>query len=521
MAIYNRSSARRSVFDTVIYRAASQVATVLSYILLVRAMPKEDFGVFNLLYAFIPVISTVASLGLEQTLRRYQPEYLAAGNKIAAAWLVRLVSGVRFGTSLLVIGGTLLAWNLVAPLVNLQPYRHEFALFSVLILIHFQVGILQLSLASRMLHRLSVGSMALLAYGKLIAYCLFYWFDYLDLVNAILADTAAYGLAYLSMRIFYNKNVPSIERLEGQLPTAEEKRRMLRYGFYNNFNDAGTLILSSKSDNFFIAAFIDPISVGIYSFYNRLVEMAAQMLPGRLFQNVIQPMFFAVERKYAKEKIPRYFSLLVNINFMIQWPLLAFSIIYHAELVTLVFGTKYVEYSSLLPLILVFSTLNLMATPVTLVAQYEEKSSAILTSKVFAIYNVVALLVLLPISGVYGATIASGSAQFFKTLFIWWFVRDQARWLNFRALATSSVVVWAGAIALGYGLKQYLHVPSIVHLILGGVICGLAELIYLRSPALSSSDRELLGNLMHGKEVGILRWLGIVRPSTADRSAPI
>ena len=38
-------------------------------------MSEQDFGIFNLLYAFIPVVSTLASLGLEQVLRRFQPEY--------------------------------------------------------------------------------------------------------------------------------------------------------------------------------------------------------------------------------------------------------------------------------------------------------------------------------------------------------------------------------------------------------------------------------------------------------------
>ncbi len=46
---------------------------MIGFVVLVRAMPENDFGVFNLLYAFIPMLSTVASLGLEQTKRRYQP----------------------------------------------------------------------------------------------------------------------------------------------------------------------------------------------------------------------------------------------------------------------------------------------------------------------------------------------------------------------------------------------------------------------------------------------------------------
>ena len=89
MKFYSRGNARRSVFHTAVFRVLSQVSTLASYIVLVRAMSEHEFGVLSLLYAFIPVVSTTASLGIEQTLRRFQPEYLRAGNYSTATWLLR------------------------------------------------------------------------------------------------------------------------------------------------------------------------------------------------------------------------------------------------------------------------------------------------------------------------------------------------------------------------------------------------------------------------------------------------
>src|SRR5262245_14023957 len=146
MAVYTRGRARRSLIDTMTFRALSQVATVLGYVVMVRGMAKVDFGVYNLLYAFIPVLSTVASLGLEQTLRRYQPEYLRAGNLPAANGLVRFIATTRFGMNVLILTALLLTWNYCAPLFKLQPYRMQFAIFGLLLLFHFQCRILQMSL---------------------------------------------------------------------------------------------------------------------------------------------------------------------------------------------------------------------------------------------------------------------------------------------------------------------------------------------------------------------------------------
>jgi O-antigen/teichoic acid export membrane protein len=174
------------------------------------------------------------------------------------------------------------------------------------------------------------------------------------------------------------------------------------------------------------------------------------------------------------------------------------------------FGGKFADDSWLLPLIVGFTTANIIATPATLVAQHAEKSSIVLLSKVFVIYNVAAILVLVPIIGVLGAAIAHGSAQLLKNLFIWWYVRHVARWTNLLAVATVSLVVWGGVVAVGYGLKALIHVPAIVHMGLGVVLCGLAWLIYVRSPALSPSDREILGGVLQGREARFLRWLGVL-----------
>ena len=196
MALYSREKARRSFFNTVGFRAISQISTMLSYIVLVRALSEQSFGILNLLYAVIPVVSTVASLGLEQTLRRFQPEYLRLGNVAAAAWLLRIVTVARLASTALLLALVLLAWNLVAPLFQLGAYRADFLLFSVLVLFYFQGRILEFAAASHMLHRYSVGSTALLSIVKLLAYLILIRRHELTLRGAILADTIAYGLAY-------------------------------------------------------------------------------------------------------------------------------------------------------------------------------------------------------------------------------------------------------------------------------------------------------------------------------------
>jgi O-antigen/teichoic acid export membrane protein len=518
MALYSRERARHALFHTVAFRAISQVASILSYVVLVRGLSEHSLGIFSLLYSVIPVVGTVASLGLDQVLKRFQPEYLQVGNTRGSAWLVRIVMVARLFSSVALLVLLVLVWSFVAPLFKLDAQRTEFELFSMVVVLYFQVTILQTTLASHMLHRYSVGSAAVLAVSKLLVYFTLLRLGELELRNAILADAVAYALAYVFLFVAYRLTCRPEQGQERYQPTPAERQRLRRYAVTSNFSDAGSLLLYVQTDNFFVAALMNPVAVGAYAFYARLNEMAANLIPIRLFENVVQPLFFAVRREQAAERLPRYFSLLININLVLQLPLMAYTLVYHREIVQALFGGKFIEYSLLLPLIVAFAfSDNVISIPVTMAAQYSEKMTVMLKSQFFGIYQVIAMLTLIPIAGLYGAAIATGTLHLFRNLYIWWHVRGRARWLNGSKVVTMGLIIWGAAIAACYALKTTLQLPPIANLICGAVVIGVAGLVYIRSPAISDSDRTILGRVLHGREAYLLRWFGVlprdVRPS--------
>jgi O-antigen/teichoic acid export membrane protein len=510
MNLYSRDSARKALVDTVTFRSVAQISTVLGYIVLIRGIPEEDFGIYSLLYAVIPLVSLVASLGLTQVLRRYEPEYLQAGNLAAAAWLVKLVSSARLIANLIVIAVILLAWDYIAPIVKLAPYRTEFLAFTVILLFSFQVAILQIALQSHMLQRYAIGSSIVLSLVKLIFYSLFFIYDKLSLETAILTDTLAFAAAYVLMKAAYRKKCLTSNARTKFRPDKKERKRLVRYGLFNNFNDAGVLLMYSTLDNFFIAAYIGTAAVGIYAFYSRLRNLVTAMLPEKYFQNVIRPMLFAIPAAEAHYKLPRYFSFLLNINLMIYWPAFVFSLAYHAEIVQIVFGGKFIEYSWLFPVIMFFGLLNTISNPSTLVAQYEERADIILYSKLFAIYNIGAMIVLIPQLGIYGAALAAGTAQTMKNLFIWWYVRHRAQWVNGRTALAISFGLWGSCTAVLFSLKAILPGPLVVDIFVGMIVVGGCGLLHIRSQAVSSSDRRVLEAVTPDRAVSLLQKIGLL-----------
>jgi len=509
MTLYGRGNIRRSLIDTIAFRAVSQISTLVGYVILVRGMPVKDFGVYSLLYAFLPVVSLVASFGLEPVLRRYQPEYLRAGNTAAAGWLMRVVSSSRFIANLLVLGAILLAWNYVAPLFKLLPYRSVFGAFSLLIILYFQASLLQAALGAHMLHRYGVGGAAALSLTKLAAYYTLFRTHTFSLETAIFADTLAYAITYTFLRVAYQRYCVVRGASARFRPDPAERKRLFRYALLNNFNDAGVLLLYSTLDSFFIAAFVSTTAVGIYSFYNRLKQMVSTAMPVAVFENVIRPLFFSVRPADADAKMPHYFSFLINMNLLLLWPALALATAYHAEIVQVAFGGKFVEYSWMLPLVMGFALMNTISEPTNLIAQYEEKSGIILLSKLFAIYNLLAMAALVPFAGIYGAALAAGTAQLLKNAFIWWHIRRRAVWTNWRSVIWVSMPIWSLTIGICIGLKNAVPVPAIGQLLIGLTVIAAVALVHARSAAISSSDRTILAAIAPGKAARALQYIGL------------
>jgi O-antigen/teichoic acid export membrane protein len=133
-----------------------------------------------------------------------------------------------------------------------------------------------------------------------------------------------------------------------------------------------------------------------------------------------------------------------------------------------------------------------------------------LASELFGLYQVAAMLVLIPALGLYGAALSTGTFHAFRNFWIWWQMRREVRWRNFKGVLTMGLLVWGGVVAVCSLLRMFLPtLPAIVQMVIGGVICGMGALVYLRSSGISQSDREVLANLMHGREAHLLRWLGL------------
>lgn len=508
--LYSKQRARRAVFHTLLLRPPGQVASFVGYVLLVRLLSEAEYGIYNLFYALLPLLAAVASFGLEHTLRRYQPEYLKQGENRLADLLVRRIGLIRLVSTAVVLILLFVLWPKVAPLFDIEDYRSVFVIFAGLALAHFQCTILTIALSSHLLQQHSLGMQAIFAILKAVLYAIAGYGWGIDLVTVFLIDLAAYLLLYAGLKYHYATRADRQSGTSDTLPPGD-RRRIFKYGMFYNFNDAGTLPLRTRTDNFFIAAYLDPIAVGAYSFCTQLSQTIYRATPLKLLESVVRPLFFSLDYEKNVRRVQTYFSLLVTFGFVVMAPIFLFVACWNRELVQVVFAGKFLEYAPLLTIVFFFATANSLDVPVTLVAQLKEKAHVILGSRILSLYNVAALIVLIPRMGIAGAMLASGSAHLMKHVFIWWFVRDLAVWKGAWRFVGRTALAWTPFVALSLGGRALLPFDPAVMLTLGAVLWSIAFALYMRYFALTHEQRELIATLFPGKETRFLRAFGVVQ----------
>jgi O-antigen/teichoic acid export membrane protein len=510
MALYSSVRARRSLVDTVRFRVLSQLASGAATIVLVRGISEWDFSTYSLLYATLPLFATFASLGIDQTLRRFQPEFLNSGATENSAWLVRLSLLLRLLSNLALIGIVLVAWSWLAPIFGIVDQRANFVIFGALLLLYFQVTLLQYALSSHMLHRFSMGAVALMSITKLLLYSVLMLGSVLTLTTAIVADICAYTGAFALMGWAYRKHGYRSAVVGGGAPGTAVRQRLRRFAGFSYLNDAASLLVYPETDRFFIAGVLGSLAVGAYAACTRVMDMIASLSPIKLLDSLVQPMFFAVPRMEAEQRLPRYFSFMINAGLAFQAPFIVFTAAFHAEILQLAFGGKYLDGSALLPLIVAFVTAELVfASPITMVAQYLERPSLVLYSQLTGLLQIVGMLLLLPRIGLAGAAISTGLFHVLRNTYVWWNVRAVARWLDWPRVLRSIVAIWAVVLAVCLLVKSVLVVPDFVLLLAGATVCAVGLLVHVRSNGFGDSDRQLLSSLLHGRESRLLRALGL------------
>lgn len=448
---------------TVVFRVLSQATSLVVTILLVRALSEHDYGIYNMFYSVIGLLGMVASFGLANTLQRYIPEYYSKGEFRIANNLYRIASIIRLCSNVVILGLGLIFWELIASYLKVAAYKQYFMLFTVIILLHMQTGLLEICLGSYFLQKYSQGFSLVFVLIKAVGYAsaimieMNFWF-------ILMIDLLAYSIIFGILQIIYYKKIPISE---GHLKriNMNEKKRLTRYALFYNFNDTGAGLLSADFDNFIIVMYLNPVAVGAYAFCQRITKMLRGLIPVKYLYEVIRPAFFSLGLESDTRQINQLYQSLIKITYLFNIPIFFFIAILGKEFIGILFGGKFLEYYLVLVVVYFFAMVNVFSGPVGLVAQLKEKADIILYSKIFAVYNLIADILLIKYFGIWGAVVATGTAVLGKNIFIWYFVREEASFKGMSEYFYKSIFFWMSVSVIVFCLKYFVSNYLLVFII--------------------------------------------------------
>jgi len=390
-------------------------------IYMVRKLSVKEYGIYNILFALIGYISVFSSFGVLNIFQRYIPELYKKKDICSLKSLVIRGLLLRMILSATFVGLVILFSDKVGRLLQVDNWLGYLKLFSFGIVIFLEVKLLNMVLISLFLHKYqSISDMIyVLIRGGFICFFLVRGFG---LTGVLCGEVIAWGVFLLMLSFFYYSKFSRLHPVEHKTKFAT--KRFFRYGGYSFLNQVGGVIFNVYTDYFILSAFLGPAAVGIYSFANKIITMYSRYLPHVVFQNVITPAFFT---KYAETGDPkdleRMVNFLVKLSSFFLFPFAVGILVLGDKMIIHIFGSKYLD--SLIPLWIValFAVSSACVTSMGLVLKAIEKVEILLYGKIFAIYNLVADILVVKRYGVIGIAVVTGSAVLLQKIFYYLYVR--------------------------------------------------------------------------------------------------
>jgi O-antigen/teichoic acid export membrane protein len=485
--------ARKNSVYVVVGKAVTPVVNLVVTVYIIRRLSVGDFGTLNVLFAIMGFVGLVSSFGISSVFSRYIPEFYErneTGN------IRRLVLGgllLRLGLIIAVIALLLSFSAFFSSLFKLAAGQEQILrLFALLMVFYLESRTMSVVLESMFLHKQLVISD--IAYTVIRAALMFLLVSlYAGLVGIVYAEILS-AVLWLLFYIFVYARFS--EKRGGIVASPFPRKRIGRYAAFSFLSQTGAEVLGTGSDFLVIAAFTNPLAVGLYAFANKVVSMISNIMPDRLLEGVIAPLVITRHtRAKDVDVLAGSFTFLTKIMAFVYFPAMLGLIILGDKVITFVFSAKYLPSLPVLWVVAGFALLSFFQVPLVATLQALEKAEFSFYSKVFAVYNLVLALVLIKPFGIMGMAFATGSAVLFQNLYLYRAMRRFAPlrfdWRAISKFAQNSLVM---------GLAVVLLRPAITGLASFALVVAAGVLVYLLSAYLNKGfaedERRVLNRLL-------------------------
>lgn len=491
---------KKSSIYTLVGRVLEQVSGLVITWLLVRELPIEDYGIYNLLVATAGYLTIFSSLGLMHAFQRYLPEFFQKKEYFKFSWTVRFVQVFRVIAAIISVSAVMLFFDKIGPFFQIGGYQDYFLIFAVGIVFVLQARLLEHALEAMFLHKYAVYANIIHAFVRVLLMFIVFYLGY-GLLEVLVVDVIAY-LSLLGLCLFYyGSNGPQKlqqEHRSQDFSKPDLLKRLFRYSGFSVFNDIGKHFIDVSTDFFVISHFLGPSALAPYAFAARLGVIFSRWLPSRLMRRVIAPTVFArYGQSGDKKELDKMFNFLSKLNAFLMFPVFTLAALFGNEIIQYVFDPIYVTAYPVMTILLIFFMMQ--AFPMALPLLAVEKPELVLIGKISSVYNFVMSIVLIQFWGIIGVAVATASSIILKKIFEFNMSRKHAG-ITFPWMAMTKIVMNCLVVAgLGFWAKEFVN--DVISLAIVSVLSLFAYLVVSYANKVFLPEEQDLINKTVGKNV--------------------
>jgi O-antigen/teichoic acid export membrane protein len=412
----------RNTLFSILTKGQSAVFTYLSTLLILRALSVPEYGMYSLLFSGIMMNSAlIFEFGIPAVLMRFIPEYYLKTEFGMIYRLFRATNFLQAGLGAVLLTFILIFSGPISSLIHFPGSENVVRIFAVGMLAFLLSENFRMLAAGMFQHRIIL--QINFVYNVLRLGSLYVAVHTAPLFRTVVvAETIVFVLLLTAYWIAFRKMVRPLLPADGGASLKVPWNRFARYAGLYYLDDIGAMLLSTATDLFLITSFLSSAAVGIYGLANRILDIATRVLPSKILQDVIQPLFFS---EYGAEQVQsaRFgFNLLTKINILASQPVGIWLALMARPIIVRLFDARFADAAEILAVSAFFLPMLSVRFPLGLMLQNAERVDLLIYSKISGLMKIALGLWLVPTGGVVAMVWITGLSFVAQNVIIYGFI---------------------------------------------------------------------------------------------------
>ncbi|PPD01208.1 MAG: hypothetical protein CTY35_01260 [Methylotenera sp.] len=499
---YSAYQVRQSLIHFIFGKGATAIIGVALLLLVVRALPVNEYGVYIALLAVLEITQLASNLGVFAAAYRYVPELRSKNQGAALHGLLLRLSAFRLLTLIVAVAVMVLLSKPMVELLNVKAYEPVFVLYGLVIISEGFARYLDILFDSLLLQKYS--QIAVLVRNGLrlvgLALLMANVVGDVSLINWVKVELWASSIGAISSVLMLFNYSLSLKRKSPGL-----KDKNTRLGRYFSFVGPSYLaqlvglVYGPETTKLILTKVAGVLHVGAFGFAASFTAMLQRYLPVFLLLGLVRPLFVSTHDLVDRHKrLNQLSNIVLKLNLFVLFPLIAFMVSSGDSLANLLSGGKFPEagnYLVILMVLLVFQTWHAVLSLVTLAL---EDGTSGLYGTLFGLLGLISGVVFLPQFGAYSLCVGLVVSEVMWCGYVLNSLDKKGLnvkndWLGIGKIFIFSLI----GLLMAKLIKQLFEMPQFVAICMDMIVVGIVFtfLAYLIKP-FTNDERNLINKIL-------------------------